>query len=152
MLLIFIAFWGISNAVLALLSISKIKKNLKQLDFIWWWALPTGAFVWEDIFVFGILHAGLAFISLIINNTDFWLISFLVFWIVRSAGETLYFFLEQFLVPQHHPHNISDHFGPLKKVFGNISDQKSFILMQVIMQSISVICIISLIFVLKYNF
>ena len=149
MFLQLIAIWGILNLVLAVASFYKIRQNPKQCDFIWWWTFLAGAFVWEDMFIFGILHSAIALFGVLTQNTTYWLIGFLVFWIVRSAGETLYFFLQQFIVPKHHPHNISSHFVLLKKFFGNISDQKSFIIMQITMQSILVISIFSLILVLK---
>jgi hypothetical protein len=149
MFTIFIALWGTANLILAIKAISKIKQNKSGLDFIWWWAFPSGAFVWEDMLIFGFLHAGLAFVSLLFGNTTLWLISFLVFWIVRSAGETLYFFLQQFIVPKHHPHDINSHFTQVIRMFGPISEQKCFILLQVIMQSILVLSIFGLILVLK---
>ncbi|NCS86272.1 MAG: hypothetical protein AUJ41_02660 [Candidatus Pacebacteria bacterium CG1_02_43_31] len=149
MFALLISTWGILNLSLAIISIYKIRKNTKKCDFIWWWTFFAGAFVWEDMFVFGILHSSLVLFSLLTQNNTYWLVGFLVFWIVRSAGETLYFFLEQFIVPKHHPHSISTHFVPLRKLFGNISDQKSFIIMQVLMQSILVTSIFSLILVLK---
>lgn len=151
MSLILIFIWGLVNLFLSLFSISKIRNNKDKCDFIWWWASPSGAFVWEDMFVFGMLHSGLAFYSVLINNPEFWLISFLIFWIVRSAGETLYFFLQQFIVPKHHPHEISSHFAQLRKFFGNISDQKCFIIMQVTMQSILVLSIILLYIILAQS-
>ncbi|MDP2930642.1 MAG: hypothetical protein Q8N56_03500 [bacterium] len=131
----------------------KIRQNKEKCDFIYWWGFIAGAFVWEDMLVLGLLHAGIAFMSLALNNNLVWLVGFLVFWIVRSAGETLYFFLQQFIVPPHHPHNIGGHFGPIRKLFGNISDQKCYIISQVSMQSILVICILCLIYILKnYSF
>ncbi len=149
MLTIFIAIWGIIGATLAYISINKIKANKQECDFTWWWGFPIGAFVWEDMLVFGILHALLALISLLSSNTLIWVISFLVFWIVRSAGETLYFFLQQFIVPKHHPHDISAQLQMVRKLFGNISDQKCFILLQVTMQSLLVLSLLSLIYLLK---
>lgn len=146
----FVFIWGLVNLFLAIYSILKIKRNKKGCDFIWWWAFPNGSFVWEDMLVFGLLHAGFAFLSLALGNEILWLVFFLIFWIVRSAGETLYFFLQQFIEPKHHPHNLDKHLGPIRKVFGNISQQKCFIMMQVLMQSILVVSIASLFYVLKY--
>lgn len=148
MFTIAILAWGILNFSLAIISIFKIRQNEKKLDFIWWWTFFAGAFVWEDMLIFGILHSGLAFFSLFTQNNSYWLLGFIIFWIVRSAGETLYFFLEQFIVPKHHPHEISSHFAPLRRLFGNISDQKAFIIMQVLMQSILIVSIFSLILLL----
>lgn len=145
----FIIIWGILNVVLAVASINKIKKNTKECDFIWWWALPTGAFVWEDMLVFGLLHFIIVLSSVLLNNPQVWVIGFLVFWIVRSLGETLYFFLQQFIEPKHHPHEIHHHFKVLRRFLGDISDQKAFILIQIFMQSITVLSVLALIFVLR---
>ena len=149
MAFLLISLWGFLNLGLSLFSISKVKKNQESCQFIWFWAFPTGAFVYEDLFVFGLFHAGLAFYSVLSANNLLWLVGFLVFWIVRSAGETLYFFLQQFLVPRHHPHNIGAHFAIIRKYLGNISDQKCFILAQVGMQSVLTLSILSLIYVLR---
>ncbi|PIR26246.1 MAG: hypothetical protein COV41_01705 [Candidatus Brennerbacteria bacterium CG11_big_fil_rev_8_21_14_0_20_43_10] len=153
MFTLFILIWGVVNLFLAVLSVFKIKRNKEKCDFIYWWGFIVGAFVWEDMLVFNLLHAGIAFVSLLLKNNLGWLVGFLVFWIVRSAGETLYFFLQQFIVPLHHPHNMGKYFGPIRKLFGNISDQKCYILLQAVMQSILVISTMCLIYILKnYSF
>lgn len=149
----FILIWGIANLFLSVFSVFKIRRNKEKCDFIYWWGFVAGAFVWEDMLVLGLLHAGIAFTSLALKNNLVWLVGFLVFWIVRSAGETLYFFLQQFIVPLHHPHNIGGYLGPIRKLFGNISDQKCYIISQVSMQSVLVICTLCLIHILKnYSF
>ncbi len=153
MFTLFILIWGIINLFLAGFSVSRIRRNREKVDFIYWWGFASGAFVYEDMLVFGLLHAGIALVSLLLKNNLVWLVGFLVFWIVRSAGETLYFFLQQFIVPLHHPHNIGGHFGPIRELFGNISDQKCYIICQVSMQSILVISILCLIYIFKnYSF
>jgi hypothetical protein len=146
-----ITIWGLLNAVLSAISVAKIRKNKDKCDFIYWWGFLSGAFVWEDMFVFGILHALLVFVTIVVfQNPIFWLISFLTFWVVRSFGETLYFFLQQFILPQHHPHKISAHFVILKRFFGDISEQKCFILMQITLQSVTVICLLGLFYVFRF--
>jgi len=147
--MLLISLWGITNLFLAIYSISKIKKSTKECNFIWWWALPTGAFVWEDMLVFGFLHFLISAISIYFDNSQIWLIGFLVFWIIRSLGETLYFFLQQFIEPKHHPHEIHNHFMALHRILGDISDQKAFILVQIFMQSITVLSTLALIYVLR---
>jgi hypothetical protein len=64
-----------------------------------------------------------------------------VFWAVRSTGETIYFFLQQFHMPQHHPHQVTGHFAQLERVFGKVSDQKGYILMQIFHQSVVMIAV-----------
>ena len=145
----FLILFGVINLLLALYSIPKIKQDKKSVSFIWWWAFINGSFVWEDMLVFGLLHFGFAIVGILTQNITIWVICFLVFWMVRSAGETLYFFLEQFIVPKHHPHYIEDQLKPLRKIFGDIDEQKCFIIMQVIHQSVLISSIIALIFILR---
>ena len=145
----FLILFGVINLLLALYSIPKIKQDKKSVSFIWWWAFINGSVVWGDMLVFGLLHFGFAIVGILTQNITIWVICFLVFWMVRSAGETLYFFLEQFIVPKHHPHYIEDQLKPLRKIFGDIDEQKCFIIMQVIHQSVLISSIIALIFILR---
>ncbi|OGC68785.1 hypothetical protein A2415_05420 [candidate division WWE3 bacterium RIFOXYC1_FULL_39_7] len=135
---------GSVSLILSVYSIERIKRTPQECQFIIWWAFPLGAFVWEDLLVYGFLHAVLAFFPLFLGKPELWLTFFLIFWVVRSAGETLYQFLQQFILPKHHPHYIDPYLGPLRKIFGNISEQKCFILMQISMQSITVLSLIGL--------
>lgn len=149
MFTLFILIWGIVNLFLSIFSVLRVRQNKEKCEFIYWWGFIIGAFVWEDVLVLGLLHATLVFTSLALKNNLIWLVGFLVFWIVRSAGETLYFFLQQFIVPLHHPHNIGEHFLVLRKLFGEISDQKCYIILQVLMQSILTISVLCLIYFLR---
>jgi hypothetical protein len=149
MIKILIIAFGIINLILAFYSIHKIRQDKEHVIFTWWWSFINGSFCWEDMLIFGLLHFGIALLATVLNNPTTWLICYLVFWIVRSAGETLYYFLEQFIVPQHHPHYFHDFLAPLRKIIGEISDQKCFIICQVFMQSILVVSSIALIFLLK---
>jgi hypothetical protein len=144
-----ILLWGLINTILAFISYKKIKSDEKNLSFILAWAFLSGAFVWEDMFVFGILHALGSLLAFVLGGPEYWILFYLLFWIVRSAGETLYFFLQQFIEPKHHPHYIEHHFGTMRKIFGNISAQKCFILVQITMQSIMIISLFSLILFLR---
>ena len=144
-----IAIWGVLNLFLSVFSVQKIRRNKGKCNFIYLWGFVIGAFVWEDMLVLGILHAVIAFISVALNNSILWLVGFLAFWVVRSAGETLYFFLQQFVVPSHHPHNITAHFTVLRRLFGGISDQKCFIILQVSMQAVLTLSLFSLVYILK---
>jgi len=144
-----IFFWGILNLTLSLLSFYKIKQNKKQCEFIYFWGSLFGAFVWEDLFIFALYNFLTVIAAFLLTDLRVILLTFIVFWVVRSAGETLYFFLQQFIEPKHHPHNISNHFNTLKKLFGNISEQKCMIIMQVCFQLITVTSLVALIYLLK---
>lgn len=57
---------------------------------------PLGIFVWGDAVVFGIFWAGSAIASLILGDWILFLLIFSLFWVVRSFGETIYWFNQQF--------------------------------------------------------
>jgi hypothetical protein len=57
---------------------------------------PYGAFVWGDAAMFGLFWTITSLIVLYINNWIFFALCFCAFWLVRSCGETLYWFLQQF--------------------------------------------------------
>jgi len=146
-----ILLYGAIHIILFFLSWSKITSGKKNIvEFISRLAYPIGAFVWEDLLVFSLFNVFLVIFSLFTHDLRIGILFFLVFWAVRGAGETLYFFLQQFILPKHYPHHIDDKLWPLKKIFGNISNQQCYILLQVTFQTITIISI-GLIFLLFIN-
>lgn len=141
---IFIAIFSF----LIVFSFFRIRKGKLLAEFIYSLGFPMGSFVWEDLLVFSIYGLIGSVTATVLDHWKYGLLFFLVFWIVRSAGETLYFFLEQFLEPKHFPHFIDDHFGILRRMFGNISYQQCLIIMQVFMQSITMLSVVGLIILL----
>jgi hypothetical protein len=55
-----------------------------------------GVFVWGDAVIFGLFWAISSFISLYLKDWYLFLLIFSVFWVVRSLGETTYWFNQQF--------------------------------------------------------
>ncbi len=55
-----------------------------------------GAFVWGDVLVLSPFWSIVSATALFLQSWHFFLVATSVFWIVRSAGEVLYWFLEQF--------------------------------------------------------
>lgn len=55
-----------------------------------------GAFVWADLVVFGLFWSIVSLFCLITENWILFLLSLSVFWLIRSFGETLYWFHQQF--------------------------------------------------------
>lgn len=55
-----------------------------------------GSFVWADHVVFGLFWAGVSLIVLVLQDWLLFLLILSVFWLVRSVGETIYWFLQQF--------------------------------------------------------
>lgn len=135
---------------LAFFSFRKIKNSKSTFGFIYPWAWPLGAFVWEDLFVFSILGVSTSLLVYILNDIRIGYIGFLIFWIVRSLGESIYFFLQQFFQSTEYPHTIEEHFKVMRKFFGDISDQKCYILLQVFHQSVIVLCSILLVLLFLY--
>ncbi len=122
----------------------KIITGKKIAEFIYYWGFPLGAFVWEDLFVFSFYGLICTLITMYFRQGRLGLLFFIIFWIVRSGGESLYFFLQQFVEPKQHPHFLQDHYTTLRKIFGNISYQQCSIIMQVMFQIILMFSIVSL--------
>jgi hypothetical protein len=132
-LLLFIL--GIIYVAMFVTSLIKVRQGTEEFGFIYQWAFWVGAFVWEDLMVFSAYHALVVLVTFLVQDLRVGLLMVGIFWVVRSSGEALYFFLQQFHMPKHHPHNLSSHFHQLEKIFGKVSDQKGYILMQIFHQS-----------------
>ena len=64
---------------------------------------PLSAFVWADAVIFGIFFIFVSVFCLIIQDFVLFLLVITVFWTVRSIGEQIYWFLEQFAVNHRNP-------------------------------------------------
>jgi hypothetical protein len=120
-----------------------VRHSNETYGFIHFWGIAVGAFVWEDLMIFSLFFMIASSLVAVLRNLRLGLLLLVSFWMVRSAGETLYFFLQQFHRPEHPPHNIAEHFAPLHWLFGRISAQKCFIIMQIFWQTILVVAIAS---------
>lgn len=56
-----------------------------------------GSFVWADHVVFGLFWTGVSIIVLFLQDWLLFLLVISLFWLVRSIGETIYWFLMQFV-------------------------------------------------------
>lgn len=130
---------------LTVFSLIRIRGGKLIAEFIYKYGFLLGSFVWEDLFVFSVYGLAASIATVWLGQWKYGLLFFIVFWLVRSAGETLYFFLEQFIEPKHYPHYIDESFGLLRKIFGKISYQQCLIIMQVMFEIILMISIVSLI-------
>ena len=112
----FIAAWG----TLALIGFVKSyyecaeHKNSYGLTYIF---RIYGAFVWADLVVFGLFWTLISLLALIFNNWYLFLLSLSLFWLVRSIGETTYWFNQQFSPLNKNPINRF----LMKKIFHNDS-------------------------------
>ena len=122
---------GLLSLILFVVSACKLRRGKSQVELIYHWAFPFGAFVWEDLMIFSLFNLLSIIGVLLIRDLRVGALIFLVFWIVRSAGEVVYWFLQQFNQPTVYPHNLYMGFSRIRKLVGEISDQQCFILLQV---------------------
>lgn len=64
---------------------------------------PLGAFVWTDGIILGLFWVGLSLMLLFLNNPMYSLLTYSLFWTVRSSGEIIYWLLEQFATTKRNP-------------------------------------------------
>ncbi len=140
----------ITNLVLAILSFINVRNSGSEVEFILW-AYPLGAFVWEDLLVFSAANVIACIFVTFIKDFRYIFIYFLSFWLIRSIGETFYWFLQQFCTSTMYPHDQYDwdRNSILSSLIGDLSNQKYFILNQISWQIVTVLCICGFIFVLK---
>lgn len=132
---LFLTALGILFFALFYFSFRKVRNSGEVFGMIYHWMFWMGSFVWEDLMIFSLYHGLATALALIFQDVRIFVLMIGVFWVIRSAGEAIYFFLQQFHLPQHYPHQLNDFFAPIRKIFGPISDQKSYIILQVIHQS-----------------
>jgi hypothetical protein len=107
--------------------------------------LPFGIFVWGDAVIFGFFWLLVSSITLLLNDWILFLLIISVFWVVRSFGETIYWFNQQFSKINRNP---PEKFW-LFKYFHNDS---VWFIHQIIWQCIAVISIIITIYLVKIWF
>lgn len=141
----------LSLVFLALIVLSwwEIRRLQGRMESIYAWGFLLGAFVWEDLLLISIYGLIGSLSALVLQQTRIGLLFYIIFWIVRSGGETMYFFLQQFFEPKHNPHYLESHFGVFRRLFGKISYQQCLIMMQVSFQIVLMVAIICLILLLS---
>ncbi|HSW97044.1 MAG TPA: hypothetical protein VLF89_04435 [Candidatus Saccharimonadales bacterium] len=146
---LFLIIFALIQLTFFILSLTRIRNSKEHIGFIYSWAFVFGAFVWEDLLVFSFFNFLVILYVLLIKDIRQGLLIFTAFWMIRSAGETLYFFMQQFTQPLHYPHDIHWHFSVMQKLFGKISNQKCFIILQVMFQIVMVLAVSILILLLQ---
>lgn len=101
-----------------------------------------GMFVWGDAVVFGIFWTLVSTAVLLLNDWILFLLILSVFWVVRSVGETIYWFNQQFSKVIRHP---PEEF-PFFKYF---HDDSVWFVNQIFWQCITVISVIFTIYFAK---
>lgn len=101
---------------------------------------PLGIFVWGDAVIFGLLWFGMSLVSLYLNDWILFSLLFWVFWLVRSVGETIYWFNQQFSkVVRQKPESL-----PGYSIFQNDS---IWFVYQIVCQSITVVSLTAVIYI-----
>jgi hypothetical protein len=142
--------YGLLHLGLFIYSLQKVRNSKEAITFINPWGFPFGAFVFEDLFILSIFNFFISIFALLMRDVRIGLLGYCVFGVIRWSGETIYYFLQQFHVPKHYPHEITGHLRMLKYFLGDISYQKSLILIQVITQVLVMFFAFFLILLLKY--
>jgi hypothetical protein len=111
---------------------SKYKKNAFSLarPLVFW-----GAFVWGDAVIFGLFWILVSTTTLVLDDWILFLLTLSIFWGVRSLGETIYWFNQQFSTINRNP---PEHL-PWRSVFHNDS---VWFIHQIIWQCVTVVSII----------
>lgn len=139
--IIFVGLFAVYSLVGFLLGYrnTKLKKNPYGLSN---WFNLIGSFVWADVFIFGAFFFLVSILSLILKDFIFFLLVYSIFWTVRSIGESIYWFLEQFATNHRNPESTL----LMHKWFPRNS---AWIANQIINQCITVVGIIASIYLLK---
>ncbi len=139
---IFIIFFGIFNLIASVMGLyqSKVKKNHLKITYF---LLPLGIFVWADAVIFGIFWFAVSLTSLFLNDWIIFLLFFSVFWLVRSFGETIYYFNQQFSQIRRQP-------GKNLPGYSLFNDEYTiWFVYQIICQSITVISLVTSVYLFK---
>jgi hypothetical protein len=103
----------------------------------------TGSFVIGDLLVFSLLAVVISIPLLFVNDIRYTLFSILTFFAVRSAGEVMYWFNYQFSPEA--THKFVNNFSFL----GKLSNYDTFVLFQIVNQSVLVTVLILLFALIK---
>lgn len=94
---IFLTLFALINLMLFLQSIDEIRFNKNSYKTTQMLSI-LGAFVWGDVLIIAPFWFIVSFVSIIANNMYLFLLSFSLFWVIRSFGEMIYWISEQFAV------------------------------------------------------
>lgn len=103
---------------------------------------PLGAFVWADAVVFSAFFALSSLLALFLGNFILFCLVVSVFWVIRSIGEQIYWFLEQFA--EKHKNKPRD-----LKMSKYFPGESIYIYYQIFWQCISVVAIIASVYFFK---
>lgn len=98
-----------------------------------------GMYVWGDVLVFSIFWALVSLFTILIGNLYLFLTFTSIFWVVRSFGESIYWFNQQFSKVKREP--------PEKVMFYSLVKNDSvWFIMQIMNQCITVVALVASIY------
>lgn len=102
-----------------------------------------GAFVWTDAFMFGLFFSLISILCLILQQWVLFGLIYSIFWLIRSIGEQIYWFHEQFAVT----HRNSPHTLLPSRIF---KGEEVWIVMQTFWQCVSVAAVVAAIYIVSF--
>lgn len=136
--LILFAAFGLAISFKGFWETYKHKNAYRETPYLY----PLSIYVWGDALVFGIFLGGAALVSIILSDWILFLLIASLFWLVRSIGETIYWFNQQFsTVIRAQPQRYWTH-----KIFHNDS---VWFIFQIMNQCVTVITIITSMYLAK---
>lgn len=142
--IIFLIIFGAFNLIFSIWGVHQ-SKNKANTYGITWALFPIGIFVWGDAVIFGLFWSLVSFFTLVIKDWILFLLIFSVFWLVRSLGETIFFFSQQFSTVMRQPPETLIGYKIFKGK-GVIENDAIWFITQIIQQCITVISIIASIY------
>lgn len=135
----FILIIGFISLVTSFVAFSAAKDRQRILARPYKICEPLGSFVWADHVIFGPFWTIVSFMTYFLGDWKLFLLIFSCFWLIRSSGETIYWFFQQF-----HPRvgNEPDKFWINKHVPG----EAVWFIHQIFWQCITVLSLICTIF------
>jgi hypothetical protein len=109
---------------------------------LYFFGLPFGAFIWGDLLIFGLFWGIACIILSKLNNHYYYFLTLYSFWLIRSIGETMYWFTQQFSQIENPWPNYYPHIAFLQ----TITPKEIWVFHQLIWQSICIISLIGLIY------
>lgn len=103
------------------------------------WLAPLGMFVWGDVLVLSLFWFFAGLVALLLQDVVLFLLIVSTFWLVRSIGETIYWFLQQFAtVKRDLPHTLLG--------YSLVKNEAIWFMYQVMWQCITVITLLTTIY------
>ncbi len=139
---LFIVFYGLLGLIISIKGFIECykKDNVHHETIYLFW---LGIFVWGDAVVFGLFWFLISMLSVILKDWVLFLLFISVFWLVRSLGETFYWFNQQFSPLARWPKKRFDIIDFLSKYF---KDGSIWFIYQISWQCVTVISLITTIY------